>query len=1110
MNCVKCGFRNPLDMAFCGKCGSALRLACPSCAFENPPENHFCGRCGNRLDHEAAAPPDNIRIAPDNHAADASSIQGERKFVTALFADIKGSMEMMETLDPEQARAIVDPALQLMIDAAHRYDGYVVQSTGDGIFALFGAPLGHEDHAQRAVHAALAMLADMHTYAERLRERGQRPVEVRIGINTGEMVVRSIRTDETHVEYTPIGHATSLAARMQALAPSGSIVITPATRALVEEYFSLRALGPATIKGVREAVEVYEVTGLGAVRTRFERSTVRGLTRFVGRATEIIQLRRALELSETGHGQIVAAIAEPGMGKSRLFHEFKSQIPAGWLVLEAFSLSFGAAAAYVPLIHLLKGYFGIADDDGESTRRAKVGDAINALDTALYDTPPFVLALLGDEPSIDFLAAMDPAILKHRTVDAIKRILLRQSLERPLVIIFEDLHWIDSETQALLDLLAESIGSARILLLVNYRPGYHHEWTSRSNYIQLRLDPLGRSEAAEMLTGLLGAGADFDALKRLIISRTEGNPFFIEEIVQSLKERSVIVGENVKSLSKSREEVRIPATIQGILSARIDRLGAIEKDTLQTLAVLGREFPLKLVRKVISLPLEKLTAVLAHLQGGEFIQELPAAGYRFKHALTRDVAYNSMLSERRKAIHLSAAAAISALYGDRIADHYNELARHYEQAGDAPNAINFLFLAGRQASQRSAFKEAIGFLTRAMVLIPELPDNQTRARLELGILVTLGQAQVFVEGMAASAVERTFTRARELSRRSGDSDERFQILDGLRGFYMFRFEHNVAEELEQEMLAMGERAQNPRMLALANSALGQTALMRGQFAKCRTHYENAIALLANAPGLDAITKADLSSIPHSVRGHALWFLGYADQARSSNDAALARARESGRSPTLALALLNAAELYILIGDASTAMAYVREVAGLSAERGFALRSAQARFQNGWATLTMGYAERAIEDLTAGVQAIDSTGAKMGTLGRGALSEALAKAGRVDEALAMLAASQEITRTTGTRMYDALGLVIMAEMHSMKPNPDYARVEALLWSAIALAREQEARTLELRATLAMARGAGSATRRAQARAMLETLYTWFTEGFDTPYLRDARAFLDARH
>ncbi|MGB6562016.1 MAG: AAA family ATPase, partial [Candidatus Binataceae bacterium] len=556
----------------------------------------------------------------------------------------------MRDLDPEEARAIVDPVLQLMMASVHRYGGYVAQSTGDGIFALFGAPVAHEDHPQRALRAALAMQEELRRYADHLRNEGKIPVEARVGVNTGEVVVRTIETGG-HTEYTPVGHVTNLAARMQSAAPAGSIAASEATQQLCEGYFEFRALGPTAVKGFNAPVEVYEVVRAGPLKTHFQLSARRGLTRFVGREREMAAMASALEQARAGHGQVVAAVGEAGAGKSRLMYEFKATIPDGCKVLEAYSVSHGKASAWLPVLALLKSYFEIADEDDDSRRSEKVEAKTRGLDPALAETLPYILSLLGIAGAGASLAMMDSQIRRRRTLEAVNRIIIRESLKQPLVVIFEDLHWIDAETQELLDLLVDSVASARILMLVNYRPEYHHEWSNRTCYTQLRLDLLGGQSADEMLLAVLGGDASLQSLKRLIIDKTQGNPFFMEEIVRALVEQRVLILNGVAKLTTPLTEIRIPPTVHGILASRIDALPASEKGLLQTLAVVGKDLPLNVIKKATASPDDRLEPMLKSLQAGEFIYEQPALGeteYTFKHALTQEVAYNSVLMERRR------------------------------------------------------------------------------------------------------------------------------------------------------------------------------------------------------------------------------------------------------------------------------------------------------------------------------------------------------------------------------------------------------------------------------------------------------------------------------
>ena len=777
MLCAKCNYDNPADALFCMKCGSKVENRCASCNTVNPADAKFCRKCGGALGAGApASSPSPVtaaqtpRVEITHERQTAESLEGERKTVTALFADIKGSTELMRDLDPEEARAIVDPVLQLMMAAVHRYGGYVAQSTGDGIFAIFGAPVAHEDHPQRALHAALAMQEELRRYADRLHAEGKIPVEARVGVNTGEVVVRTIETGG-HTEYTPVGHVTNLAARMQTAAPAGSIAASEATQRLCEGYFEFHALGPIAVKGVREPVEVYEVVRAGPLKTHFQLASRRGLTRFVGREGELQQMKRALELARSGHGQLIAVVAEAGTGKSRLFHEFKVTLPVECKLLEAYSVSHGKASAWLPVLELLRGYFDIQDVDDSDTRREKVRAALDGLNPALQDTLPYLFGLLGIVDGPDPLAQMDPHVKRRRTLDAIKRIFLSESLKQPVVVVFEDLHWIDAQTQALLDLLADSIPNSRVLLQVNYRPEYRHEWTNKSHYSQLRLDPLGGADGAAMLAALLGESAEVNPIKGLIAERTGGNPFFIEEMVQALFDEGVLTRNGAVKMTRSVSQLRLPPTVQGILAARIDRQPSEQKQLLQTLAVIGRESALGLIRQTVSADVARLERMLAELQAGEFIYEQPAATdveYVFKHALTQEVAYNSLLIERRKQIHERAGQALESIFTGQLDDHLSQLAHHYGHSDNVSKAVEYLGRAGRQALQRSAHAEAIRSLSAAIDLLQKLPDSPERTQRELLLQLALGSASIPVTGWAALEVERAFTRARELCERLGD------------------------------------------------------------------------------------------------------------------------------------------------------------------------------------------------------------------------------------------------------------------------------------------------------------------------------------------------------
>ena len=791
MQCPRCQCDNREGAKFCEECGTRLVLACPHCGHEVGPHAKFCSECGRNLVQTPAAAhlasplsytPRHLaeRILAEQQALEARGApDGERKTITALFADIKGSLALLEDLDPEDARHLIDPALTLMMAAVHRYEGYVAQSLGDGIFALFGAPIAHEDHAQRALYAALRMQEEMRRYADRVRlERGV-PLQIRVGLNTGEVVVRSIRTDDLHTDYVPIGQATSLAARLQSLASPGSIVVSESTFRLTDGFFAFNALGAAQIKGVSEPVPIYEVVGVGPLRTRLQAAARRGLVRFVGRQRELYLMQQAWEQAKRGQGQIVAAVGEPGVGKSRLCYELKLHAQRDGLVLDTFSVSHGKAYPYLPLIELLKTYFQLTPQDDDRRRREQVTGKVLTLDRRLEDTLPYVSALVGVAEAAASLAQLDPQLRRRRTFEAITRLLLRESLNQPVLLLVEDLHWLDSETQAWLQLFSERVAPARLLLLVNYRPEFQHPWGSKTSYTQLRLDPLGPEEAYELLTALLGNSVSLQPLKQLILAKTEGNPFFMEEMVQTLADQRVLRRNPAGGMqlvspvtSSALAALHLPPTVQGVLAARIDRLPVNEKALLQILAVLGKEFAWSLLTAVADQPDEDLQRLLAHLQTEEFIYEQPAfpePEYIFKHALTQEVAYNAVLLERRRGLHERAAQAIERLFHDRLSEHYNELAHHYHRSGNTKKALEYLQRAGRQAMQQSAVVEAIDHMTTALELLKFLPDTPERVQQELGLQTALGAALMATKGYAAPEVERSYTRARAIPASRGDS-----------------------------------------------------------------------------------------------------------------------------------------------------------------------------------------------------------------------------------------------------------------------------------------------------------------------------------------------------
>jgi class 3 adenylate cyclase/tetratricopeptide (TPR) repeat protein len=1116
MRCGKCNNDNPADSSFCESCGSKLELTCPACKASLSPGARFCKKCGTAIAAALGQPAAATSKKPSEspiRVADApasENLEGERKTVTALFADIKGSTELEQDLDPEEARAIVDPALKLMIEAVQRYDGYVVQSTGDGIFALFGAPVAHEDHPQRALYAALRMQEDLKRYSSGLRQAGNLPIEARVGVNTGEVVVRSISTGEGHTEYTPIGHTTNLASRMQALAPTGSIAINEQTRRFVEGYFQLNSLGPTKVKGISEPVNVYEVTGLGPLRTRLQQAAGRGFSRFVGRQREMDAVNGAAERVKAGHGQIVAAMAEPGVGKSRLLFEFKAVSQSDWMLLETFSVSHGKASAFLPVIDLLHGYFKITKSDDTRTRREKVNGKVLTLDRSLEETIPYLFGVLGIVEREDPIGQMDAQLRKRRTLDAIKRLLLRESLNQPLMLIFEDLHWIDEQTQALLDLLADSIGTSRILLLLNYRPEYSHQWGSKTYYTQLRLDLLANESAEEMLQSSLGDGADLIPLKRLIIEKTQGNPFFIEEIVQTLFEDGVLQRNGTVKLAKSIDTVKVPATVQVILASRIDRLQPAEKDLLQTLAVIGREFSLSLVREVIKKPDDEIDRMLKDLQLVEFIYEQPAAGdikYTFKHALTQEVAYNSILSDRRKLLHERAGTAIEALFAHQLDDHLGELAHHYSRSANLRKAVIYLLRVARLARRRSAFREALIHLQAALQALAALPDGVERDRNELSIQLNLAEVLGALRGYGSNDRFEVTLRARELCRRLGDEAQLATILRGLGDVYTNTQQYEHSRQIIEELSELAGRTANPRALAEVAYASAHLFWMIGNYCESCSFCERVLAQIAKLAGerrdepyfiLVGMTQA-------LYRSFCLTVLGHADRAREVERELSGLAERWPSHKQLKGTVVLASMLpHILLRDVATtqvAAQNLKEIA-LEVDR-YMFRMASEC--HGWAIAARGRIGEGIAEINN----VDRSnlGPEPDTFHCFVLSDSYLRGELAAEALMWAQRGLATANKVGERRMEAELWRLSGEASLLQDKGKSSDAERSFRSAIEAARKQSAKLFELRATTSLARLLEKQGKCDEARAILAEIYSWFSEGFDTADLKDAKALLD---
>ena len=1016
-----------------------------------------------------------------------TALEGERKQVTVLFADLKGSMELLADRDPEEARQLLDPVLERMMAAVHRYEGTVNQVLGDGIMALFGAPIAHEDHAIRACYAALAMQEAMRRYSEEVRRAHGVEVQIRVGLNSGQVVVRAIGND-LHMDYSAIGQTTHLAARMEQLAPPGSIRLTAETLRLAEGWVQVNPLGPVPVKGLPEPVEVCELVGAGPARTHLQAFATRGLTPFVGRQAELTALYQALEQAGAGHGQAVAVIGEPGVGKTRLFHEFThaSRIH-GWLLLESSSTSYGKATPYLPVLDLLKAYFQIENHDDGRRVHEKLTGRLLTLDPALGPTLPAFLALLEVPVEAPHWQALDPSQRRQRTLDALKRLLLRESQVQPLLLVFENLHWIDAETQAFLDGLVESLPTARLLLLVNYRPEYQHGWSTKTSYTQLRLDPLPPTSTKVMLQSLLGDDAGLEPLTQRLIERTQGNPFFLEESVRTLVETQVLVGDQgAYRLAKALPSIQVPATVQAVLAARIDRLPPEEKQLLQTAAVIGTEVPLALLQAMAEVPEAPLRLCLMHLQAAEFLYEtrlFPEIEYTFKHALTQQVTYETLLQERRRALHARIVEALEALARDRVAEQAEPLAHHALRGEVWDKAVAYLRQAGEKALARSAYREAVGYFEQALSALPQLPETRNTCEQAIDLRLALHSA-LFPSGdyrriLASLREAETLAAAFDDSRRLGQ----VSIFLSRHFYFMGAYDQSMASG--QRALALTTADGDVGLQALANQRLGLAYGAQGDYRQAIDCFGQTVAALKGTRSREHFGQVLLPAVHSWARlaeCHAE--LGTFAEGRTLGEEGLRIAEAADQPGSLMIASWGIGLLALRQGDLPRALPLLQRAIGICQEADLPVFFPRMAAALGAAYTLAGRVADALPLLT---QAMEQTTSRetvaFPALCSLPLGEAHMLAGRLEEAHTLAERARALAREHQERSNQAWVLRLLGEIAARREPQQVEPAEAHYRQALALAEELGMRPLQAHCHRGLGTLYAVTGQREQARAAL---------------------------
>jgi len=1062
MKCPKCQFENPEDMKFCVECGNKLELICPKCGFGNSPSFKFCGECGHDLSLPSEPAPKELsfdekldkiqRYLPkgltEKILSQRDKIEGERKQVTVMFCDMEGFTQFTERLGPEEAYSFMDQVYELLIHKVHDYEGTVNEMTGDGIMALFGAPITLEDAPQRAIRSSLAIHREMARFSEKMKKdkEGIPPLKMRIGIHTGPVVVGTLGND-LRVEFKAVGDTVNLASRVEGLAEPGATYVTEDTFKLTEGFFRFEALGEKKVKGKKEPVSVYRVIATSTRRTRFDVSAERGLTPFVGREREFELLLDGFERSRSGRGQAFSIVSEAGVGKSRLLYEFRKAVTsADVMFLEGRCLSYSRGVAYHPVIDILKANFDIAETDRDSEIREKVKKGLKTLEVDEASTLPYLLELLAVKDSGIDNIPMSHEMKKDRITEALKRIVFKASELRPLIMAFEDLHWIDKSSEDQLKHLLESIPGTKVLLMFTYRPDFVHTWGAKSFHSQITLNRLSNRESLMLVSHLLGT-KDLDKdLEEFILEKTEGVPFFIEEFIKSLKDLKIIeIKDNRYRITKDIKEATIPATVNDVIMARVDSLPEGAKGLLQAGSAVGREFSYDLIKTVTDFTEQELLSHLSVLKDSELLYErgiYPQSTYIFKHALTQEVAYNSLLLKRKKRIHEEIGKAIEALYPDRLEEHYELLAYQYASSDKTDKALEYLDLANQKAAKLNAMEEAKAYFDEAMKLLDSLPETQENREQRISLLVNQGIVVMLLVFKYQEYYE-LLIRYEPMAKGLGNPK--------LLGAYHARLADceysfgNFDQAIQRSTKAaeLAEASGNAEEIGYAYIRLEWSHFMRGDFDRVLALKEDLLRTVQQQFNLRWHTYAV------SVASRAYGCLGRWKEAVEEGQKALRVAEEFSDNSLISWSASNLSIAYTWRGDLARALEYgelALRKAPTPADIAFAQRGL------GWALCRAGETNRGIELLT-GVLPIFRAGFMASEIPLTCyLGEAYFLAKEQDNAGQTLEKGLQIAERCGARYYAGFAQRLLGEL-ALKANP--AQAAAHFEKSISIFREIKA-------------------------------------------------------
>jgi class 3 adenylate cyclase/predicted ATPase len=1104
MRCSSCEFENSKGKKFCSECGTVLQRGCAQCGADNAPTAKFCGECGVPLNAPVGTPVS--KRAPIQQG----DVAGERRHLTVLFSDLVGSTEISARLDPEEFRELVADYHGAAAEAITRFGGFVAKYLGDGVMAYFGWPEAHDNDAERAVRAGLAILEAIAALNDRDAKRDRPKLSVRVGIDTGNVVIGNRSGSESEI----FGDAANIAARVQSAADPDAVIVTSAVNRLVSGLFVVEERGAHQLKGIAEPVDLYRIIRLSSVRNRLAASMVHGLTPFVGRDDETRLLWSRWQRASNGEGQVVLIVGEAGIGKSRLVRQFRERLaPTPHIWLECVGSPFFQNTPLYPIADMLQQGFAHRGDGSDT---AKLGELERDLERAGLkpaEAVPLIAPMLNLAVDQKYpRLTLSPEQQRKRLLTTLAAWLFGAA--QPVVMAVEDLHWFDASSLELMQLLIEQAATARVMLVCTARPEFRAPWSLRTHHAQLTLNRLSALHVRELVASVVAHSALSGETIEKVVERTGGVPLFVEELTRAVLEK----GGAPPALHE------IPATLHDSLMARLDRLGPA-KEVAQIASVIGREFSYELLQAVSEIPEVDLQTALARLADVELIYANgipPDATYTFKHALIQDAAYDALLKSKRRQVHDRVAQVLEKQFPHTAETQPELLAHHYTQAALAALAISYWHEAGKRAAQGSASKEAVAHLNRALELIETLPDAPERSELELALLTTLGPALIATKGYAAPEVGAVYDRARELCERAENSSQLPIVVFGLFAFYVVRADHEKALTLGKHLLTLAESAQDEPLLLQAHNALGLAFFFQGDFAASREHLERSISLyhVEKHSSLAFSYAGQDPGVTSSVfSAWALQSTGYPDQALKSSSDALSLAQLLSHPYSLAYAQGIAAAFHQFRKDVEGTQELADASLGVATEHGFPFWSAFQTILVGWVLVKQGKADEGIAYMSRGMEAYLATGAELlRPYLIGLFAEALAEGGSTERGLALLAEALETVEKTGERFYESelyrqkgeLLFRSYSERSGLRDfpaqSPTSCEIERCFLKAMSVASRQQARWFELRAATSLARLWRHQGRKNDAHAMLAKSYYWFTEGFDTIDLKDAKALL----